>query len=574
MGNKKFVFSLMYAGMLFAWLNDFASRAETKPSAGVLGKKEALLPSQSDLQKYEDLSSRLKLNDGALDFSKQMVKNLSHLPDSQATLRKKPEKTPVRKKNEAFQKIYTLTDALEAAYYFNPILEKARVDTILAAEEKARALTDWRPNIYINASQSATKNRNHALVYDPIINSLKTPKHEKGKAFNSDGSASINLQQNLYSGGRTLAQVARADASFSASLFKLISQEQRIFQEVISAFCDVVLAQEIVELQKKSEIYIKEISEQTKVRFEIGEQTMADVASAKARLAAALADTSRAKADLAARRASLEAMIQVPLSEDLVTPEAVEKLPKTVKELEQEAFKYNPDLLTASQGVKAAQFEVAVVNSKFLPDLNLTSSAGLERRFSKARAQPQIFDRRNNIINRNLNVALQLRVPIYSQGATHVEFRAAEQRVKQARLEMEGVCRQLRAGCEARFAELMAFQDSLASSEIAVNANTLSLDAMRTEYALGLQDFSNVNKAEEQWNGSYKGYLETANRLVKISYQILELTGKLTAQNLKLAVNIYDPLAYYKKYADSWWSLGDAADDGPLFRGPQTPKTK
>ena len=88
----------------------------------------------------------------------------------------------------------TLEEALAAAYLSNPTIEAQRAAVRATDELVPQALSDWRPNVTLQSS-----------VQTSDINSSATDGSLTGT------SSALILEQNLYQGGETTANIARAE---------------------------------------------------------------------------------------------------------------------------------------------------------------------------------------------------------------------------------------------------------------------------------------------------------------------------------------------------------------------------
>jgi outer membrane protein len=165
-------------------------------------------------------------------------------------------------------------------------------------------------------------------------------------------------------------------------------------------------------------------------------------------------------------------------------------------------------------------------------------------------------------------VGLSVEFPLLPNGDIQSKYRAAEQIVKQARLELEANARSVEQKCTTKFYAFQAAQKNAAAAKIALNANQVALEAGHTQYALGLNTLNDMIQIEETWLKTVIQYINSAAILIKTSYEVLELMGKLTAEDLYLDVNLYDNFKYYNDYHDAWLSLGQDEYTSPLMSTP------
>jgi outer membrane protein len=257
-------------------------------------------------------------------------------------------------KSDPISIISSLDDALKAAYYYNVELEATRTALKQAVEGVALANSEWNPSFSVNADQRAQTSR------DRSKQSFDFTEYENARiGSNSRGnSASLSLQakQNLFSGGGTVARQEKSDAEFKASVARLTSQEQDTFIKVIEAYTQSALAQEVLDLEKKNETYFKGLLDQAKVRYEVGDQRLADVATAKAELASAVIKVCQAQAALDENRAKLQALINIPIASRLKMPSYYTENPKNLDQVKSISLKNNPLLVEGCYRERAARY--------------------------------------------------------------------------------------------------------------------------------------------------------------------------------------------------------------------------
>ncbi len=465
--------------------------------------------------------------------------------------------------------VSSLDDALRAAYYYDVELETMRTVLKQAVEGVALANSEWNPSLSVNADQRAHTSRERSKQ------SFDFTEYENARiGSNSRGNgASLSLQakQNLFSGGGTVARQEKSDAEFKASVARLSSQEQDTFIKVIEAYTQSALAQEVLDLEKKNETYFKGLLDQAKVRYEVGDQRLADVATAKAELASAVISVSKAQAALDEKRAKLQALINIPIAPRLKMPPYYTENPKNLDQVKSISLKNNPLLVEGCYRERAARYNTSSVFAGLLPTVDLSGGIGPSVRWEENKRSPDYLSNRSKRITREANVMVSVTIPLVTGGGVQSNYRKSELEVKQARLNTEGYRRSIEQQCTSLFSFFETSQQNVASAKVALDSNQTALDAARTEYDLGVLTLLDMIRIEQNWINSYRTYVTIKSDLVVYSYQVLRLTGKLTARDLGLNVCLYDPCTYYNRYRNAWFSLGKDEAKTPLFPCTETP---
>ena len=223
-----------------------------------------------------------------------------------------------------------------------------------------QALSGWRPNVEIVGDAGYDANSGSGI---------------SGVKQRGEYSGDLQVTQNLYSGGGTVADVKRAENTVRAARARLDSAEQSVLLNAVQAYLNVYRDQSVVQLNINNERVLTRQLEATRDRFNVGEVTRTDVSQAEARLASARAARVQAEGALQISRGIYEQIIgKVP--ESLAKPDPVPQLPTSRQETIDGARKDNPSVLAADYDERAARENVSVVQSDLLPKVDIVGQGG------------------------------------------------------------------------------------------------------------------------------------------------------------------------------------------------------
>jgi len=134
----------------------------------------------------------------------------------------------------------SLTEALADAYGSNPTLSAARAELRAVNEGVPQALANWRPEVSVTGSAGKAH----------IDNDTSTTSNQENL---TPLTASANVIQPLYRGGRTVAATARAEQEVQSQRATLDSVEQSILLRAATAYMDVWGAQSVVVFTENNE---------------------------------------------------------------------------------------------------------------------------------------------------------------------------------------------------------------------------------------------------------------------------------------------------------------------------------
>ncbi len=410
----------------------------------------------------------------------------------------------------------SLDEALIQAYQTNPQLQAARAELRAVDEQVSQAYARYRPSLSIDGSTEGRTTNQGGQSFEIWTNSI-----------------GLNLRQNLYEGGRTVAGIRSAVQQVGQQRASLQALEQQIFLNAVRAYTNVVAARRVVDLARNNEERLERQQQATVDRFEVGEVTRTDVAQAEARVAGAVADRIRAVGNLQQVSANFEAVVGMRPG-DLSTDAVTIATPPSLVDAQARAEK-NPALVAAEFAFEAAQADVRVAQGALLPTLDL--QAGLNYADNPSRALNYQTDAR---------IGAVLTIPLYQGGAEYSRIRQTKQIVDQRRRQFDATRRDVIELTTEAWEALVTATAQTRALEQQVRANALALEGVETEAQVGARTVLDVLDAEQELFQSEIDLVNArANRVVAL-YTLQSAMGELTAEGLGLGVERYDPSVHFR----------------------------
>jgi outer membrane protein len=423
----------------------------------------------------------------------------------------------------------TLNSALASAYSGNPVLRAERARQRATDEQTAQALSGWRPRIDAAGEAGVTD-----IDAEP-----DTTGEQSGTTFPAD--ISIVLSQPVFRGFKTVKGVKRAEATVEAGRQNLLQVEQQTLFDTVQAFMNVIRDRRILSLRQRNVTVLREQLRSSQERFNVGEVTRTDVAQSRARLSLSEATVAEAKSNLAASIATYNRIVgHAPGS--LKYPN-LPKLPRSLSAASALAEKINPNILAAAFTAEAARYNVGVVKGDLLPTVTLEASGSktiddLEHPSDGNQERLSVFGR--------------VSVPLYESGSVYSAVREAKQVESQRRIEIIGAARVVRETLVTAWNFLIASRETITAARSQVSANRLALDGVKQEYLVGSRTTLDVLNAESELLDSQVILVQAERDLIVAGYQILGSIGQLTARQIGLGVDYYDPIENYDHVRNKW----------------------
>ncbi len=447
----------------------------------------------------------------------------------------------------------TLRDALVAAYQTNPTLEAARAQQRATDEGVPIARAPGLPN----ASMTETYVRN----LKQSENSLTAP----SKIFTADGQLGVPI----YSGGAVKNGVKAAKIRVLAGQADLRATEASVFSEVVAAYMDVIRAEAIVGLNRKNVSVLETNLQATGDRFEIGDLTRTDVAQSQSRLAVAQGDLRTAEANLvSARETYIRLVGRAP--EVLEAPPPLPNLPGSAEEASTIALDANPDLIGARERTRAAEKDIDVAGADRLPTLSLFGQGTYNNYFNTLA---------RGAVNANISqsdssaqAGARLSIPLF-QGGLPAARRRQAQATASANMEQEiATERDVIAQVRSAFTSYVASNDLIRTSQVAVDAASLSLEGVRAENSVGNRTILDILDAERELLNAQVTLVTARRNAYVAGFTLLAAMGRAEARDLNLDGGIlYDPQINYDRVKGKF--LDWTNDPAPVARSTRTVDT-
>jgi len=429
----------------------------------------------------------------------------------------------------------SLRDALAKAYATNPELLSERANLRAIDEGVPQALSNWRPTVTLSGDAASEK------IDSSGSSSTRHPK-----------SIELSVTQPIYRGGRTVYETREAESEVLAGRARLHSREQGVLLSATRAYMNVVRDEAVLRFNRVNEQRVARQLQATQDRFRVGEITRTDVAQAEARLARAKADRIQAEGVLVNSREAYRRVIGVAPGK-VSKPKIKLVLPANADESRALGKDNNPDVVSARHSETAARHNVRKIRGELLPSVNLRGNLSTEHETSGAGSN-----------RRTAEVIVELTVPLYQQGSVYSQVREARQVLSRRSEELETAQRAAIEAAAIAWNSLQTARAVVQSFQAEVRANEIALDGVQREALVGSRTVLDVLDAEQELLDAKVNLVRSERDELVARFELKSAVGGLTALDLKLPVQIYDPEGNYRRVRNRWFG-GDGS-------GPSKPR--
>jgi TolC family type I secretion outer membrane protein len=462
---------------------------------------------------------------------------------------KDPEKAIVLEKEPAptseNEQVISIEDAMVGAYQQSDLIGSEY--HVKASQLKlAHAQRGWLP--VTNANLGYSYNSTSVTQKNSIRNA---PGMTPTSITDSAGpSAGVSLKQNLYQGGSTIASILAHRKGLDASFAEYLSKEKEVLKKAITAYITLFVRQQAFRLNQANQKLLEETLEVNKNRYEFGELTRYDVASAQAKLDKAKSEVIGAFAEVEKAKAIFLKETGVSPSQTLQkVPFPTQLLPKSKKEAMEIAIKMSPELknMSAKADQAAARADAALGN--FLPslDVNVSASRSLMDMWNKQ----NYYGGKGKEEDSKWGAGATLTIPLDFAGSAQTSIRAEKYEAAQARLIALYARRDVLSLTSQAWDAMEAAKARIDQLKSQVDAAKIAVEVVREEFLAGTKTTLEVLSAEQESFSAQVSLIEAEQQEIMTAYDLLYRIGILSAEALSLNVTIYTP----DKEKVSFWGL-------------------
>jgi outer membrane protein len=425
----------------------------------------------------------------------------------------------------------TLVEAMAHAYNTNPTLLARRAALRATDESMPQALAGWRPTVSVSADYGRAN-------FETTRSGSRTT-----EALNP-WTAQVQVQQPLYSGGQTTAAIKAAESTILANRADLMNTEETLLLNVATVYMNVLRDEALVELNRKNVQVLERYLQASRDRFRVGEITRTDVAQSEARLAAAQADLTSALGTLESTRATYLSVVgHAPQS--LKQPDLTIDLPASREIAGQAAALANPAVVTAKYTAEAADATVDRVTGQLLPSIYLQAVAGRSVD-NGAKDYQQDF----------AELTVNITIPLYEAGSVYSQIRQQKHTANQRRIQIHEQRRTAIQSASSAYESWVAAKASIVSLDSQISADEIALEGVEREAQVGARTVLDVLDAEKELLSARTNKVVSERNERVYAFQTLQSIGRLTAVDLSLPVEIYNPIQNYEDVRGAWFGTG------------------
>lgn len=383
----------------------------------------------------------------------------------------------------------------------NNLTVKTRQADIMSGELEVTAAKDRHlPNLSANASQSFSYGR--GLTSDNTYTDRNTSNFGWG----------VNMSLPLFQGLSAVRQTKYAKANLRALVEDLEAAKDDITLNVISSYLQVLYAGEmcnVADEQLRLAIVEQSRREELLAAGKIPEldliEAQSQVAQNRLSLVNAQNDRTLALVDLAQllELTDIDGFDIAPVEDDglsLFSPD----------EVYDRALESNHSLLAARRRIEAADRNISLARSSYLPQLSFNAGIG-SNYYTVSGISSESFARQMNH-NFNKSLGFSLSIPLFDAFSSRNSVRRAKIQRLNARLQYENTERTLYKTIQQAYYQAQGATEKLNAAEISAEATRQAFEAMQQKYNFGKANATEYEQARSN-------YVRAASEAVQAKYE-------------------------------------------------------
>ena len=406
----------------------------------------------------------------------------------------------------------TLAEVYDQAKQNDPTLLRSAAQRDAAFEAVTSSRSTLLPQINLTAN------------YDINRGDRDTSGVGSSSIDNNTWGAGIGFTQELYKRSSwitldTAEKTARqADSSYAA-------EQQGLILRVATAYFEVLRAQDNLEFVRAEKAAVARQLEQTKQRFEVGLSAITDVHDAQAQYDAVLADEVLAENTLTNNYEGLREITGQEHSNLSILDTdrfSASKSSESAVALVEQAQEKNLSLLAARISQDIAKDNISLASSGHLPSLTLDGSYSLADQSNSSSDYDQD----------NLNLGLNLVVPLYTGGNTTSLTKQAEYNYVAASEDLEATYRSVVKDVRAFNNNISASIGALRAYEQSVVSAQSALEATEAGFDVGTRTIVDVLDSTRRLYDANKNLSDARYNYILSVLQLRQAVGTLSEQDI------------------------------------------
>ena len=393
------------------------------------------------------------------------------------------------------QQAWTLQQCLDHAAEHNIQLQKSRISLQEAQEQLQQTKAALFPSLSASISQSVGY-RPFQEAMTVVQNGMATSTNNK---VTENGSYGLNANWTVWNGGINQKNIKAQELQTQLTDVQGEQSLNSIQEQIAQLYVQVLYTTEARKVNEKLRETAQQQLDRGRERYKLGDLAKADLAQLEAQLASAEYDVVNAETQIATYKRQLKELLQLGITEsfDVAASEmddsrALEPVPSKA-DVYNAALNFRPEIRAAQISSDAADLQLNIAKSGYLPTIGLNAGVGTSHYFATGQ------DAFGEQLKRNLNgsVGLSVSVPIFDNRRNKTAVNRAKLQQTSAKLDLMDKQTTLGSNIENLWLQATSAQQRFQSAQAAVQSQETNYELVNEQFKAGLKNIVDLLQARD-----------------------------------------------------------------------------
>tara|TARA_B100001123_G_scaffold91797_1_gene105769 strand:- start:79 stop:1725 length:1647 start_codon:yes stop_codon:yes gene_type:complete len=403
-----------------------------------------------------------------------------------------------------------IIDTINKAVSYNPKI-KAQESSFESSKEKVKQVySAIFPSLEMNLSKS---------YKDTDSKTTTTTTNESS----SPQDFSINLEQNLYTGGKFTAEAKKAKSQLLIEEENIRLAKYEVILESALAYLEVLEKKKLIELNNLKEEKFKNDFESINLLVEVGNASQSDLVFAQSKLVQVAAEKIASINDFNVTKANYKKVVGELLpNSDLEEPK-INKLdfPDNFDQALNMAFKNSPTIKIAQLEETIAKYDIKSQFADALPNLSLDA---------EYQSSDDVTSKGSS--SDTAEITANITIPLFKGGKNISKIKEAKIIAKKVRFELENKRNEVTHKVTESWTNFQTSETLLKAANINIEARKLILEGTEQEAELGMKSYIDLLQSREDLIDAEFNKITATKNYIFSALQLKADIGELSLKDL------------------------------------------
>ena len=460
-------------------------------------------------KKFSNLSNhKFKKNNIANNFVIMANNHRAVVPSNE--IASKDTMSPKSKEDKELLEKQNIIETINKAIKYNPTI-KAQTSAYESSKESVKQIySSIFPSIEMNLSKGYKDT-------DSKTTTITTNEETKPQDF------SINLEQNLYTGGKFTAEAKKAKDKLRIEEENLRLTQYEVILDTTLNYLNILEKKKLIELNNLKEEKFKKDFESIDLLVKTGNASQSDLVFAQSLLVQVAAEKIESINNFNVTKANYKKIVgesfpNVDLSEPQINNI---NFPNNFSDALNVALKKNPKMKIAELEENIAKYDIKSQFAEAMPNISIDA---------EYRSSDDLSSKGST--SETTEITANLKVPIFKGGKNLSKIKQAKITAKKVRYELENEKNEVIQTVTKSWSDFQSSETLLKAANINIEAKKLILEGIEQEAKLGMKSYIELLQSKEDLIDAEFNKIVATKNYIFSAFQLKADIGELSLKDL------------------------------------------